>query len=500
MSTKRPNLVLFNPDQMRADVLGHLGNPAGATPVIDHLVESDAVSFRNAYCQSPYCTPSRCSFMTGWYPHVRGHRSMLYMLQPDEPMLLQILKDAGYHVVWAGKNDLVPGQEPSDRVCDLRIRNRAGQENSRGETVLDTHHPRNSSWRELGPDDVGYYSFHAGRLEPNSDGRYPDPDWSDLDDVLTFLRDYDGDEPFCVFFSLQYPHPPYCVEEPYYSAFERTALPPRIPVPDSWEGLPPILPRIADRQNLSSWGEGEWSRLRATYYGMCRRVDDQLGMLIGALQERGFYDDTALFVFADHGDFTGDYGLAEKCQNSFQECLVRVPLIVKPPTGIACSPGIRDTLAELIDIPATVAEIAGVPLAHDHFSRSLVSVLSDDTAAHRDYVCSEGGRLEHESQMVPETFDTEAEFRRFLYWPRISVQMEEPRTHAKGLMVRDARFKYVKRAYGADELYDLETDPTELRNVIGTPSYREHERRLKDIAFDHLFLTADFIPKEIDQR
>src|SRR5512140_1950578 len=85
---KRPNLLIINPDQWRGDVLGHLGNRAAQTPVLDRLVATDAVSFANTFCQNPVCTPSRCSFMTGWYPHVRGHRTMFHMLQPDEPVLL----------------------------------------------------------------------------------------------------------------------------------------------------------------------------------------------------------------------------------------------------------------------------------------------------------------------------------------------------------------------------------------------------------------------------
>src|SRR6478609_3343435 len=100
---ERPHILLFNPDQWRGDVLGHLGNHAAVTPNIDALVDRDAVSFARAFCQNPVCTPSRCSIMTGWYPHVRGHRTMFHMLRPDEPCLLKSLKDAGYVVWWGGK-------------------------------------------------------------------------------------------------------------------------------------------------------------------------------------------------------------------------------------------------------------------------------------------------------------------------------------------------------------------------------------------------------------
>ncbi|MEM6429352.1 MAG: sulfatase-like hydrolase/transferase, partial [Deinococcota bacterium] len=74
--SKQPHIVIFNPDQWRGDVLGHLGNEAAVTPTLDTWIQEDAVSFSNAFCQNPVCTPSRCSFMTGWYPHVRGHRSL----------------------------------------------------------------------------------------------------------------------------------------------------------------------------------------------------------------------------------------------------------------------------------------------------------------------------------------------------------------------------------------------------------------------------------------
>jgi arylsulfatase A-like enzyme len=66
--TRPPNIIIFNPDQWRGDVMGHLGNPAAMTPNLDRAVEDDCVSFANAFVQATVCTPSRCSFMTGWYP------------------------------------------------------------------------------------------------------------------------------------------------------------------------------------------------------------------------------------------------------------------------------------------------------------------------------------------------------------------------------------------------------------------------------------------------
>ena len=87
--SKKPNIIIFNPDEMRADTLGHLGNPAAVTPNLDKFACEEAVSFSNAFCQNPVCVPSRCSFFTGLYPHVNGHRTMSYLLHDGEDSLLK---------------------------------------------------------------------------------------------------------------------------------------------------------------------------------------------------------------------------------------------------------------------------------------------------------------------------------------------------------------------------------------------------------------------------
>ena len=86
---KQPHIIIFNPDEMRADAMSHLGNPAAVTPNLDRFAEEDAVSFSRAYCQNPVCVPSRCSFFTGLYPHVYGHRTMSHLLHPGEDSLLK---------------------------------------------------------------------------------------------------------------------------------------------------------------------------------------------------------------------------------------------------------------------------------------------------------------------------------------------------------------------------------------------------------------------------
>ncbi len=491
MSARKPHIILFNPDQWRADAMGHLGNPAAQTPVLDAWARTDAVSFRNAFCQNPVCTPSRCSFMTGWYPHVRGHRTMFHMLRPDEPCLLKTLKDDGYFVWWGGKNDLVPAQNGYDAYCDI---NYTPPEPPKPMFAMD----RAEAWRgEPGSDT--YYSFQVGRLDTGGEEIYRDGDWANVLGAIDFIRGYDGDQPLCIYLPLTYPHPPYGVEDPWYSAIDRDALPPRIPAPADWSGKPSLLPQLQERQNLKGWDEGRWDELRATYLGMCARVDHQFGLLLDALREAGMYDDAAVFLFSDHGDFTGDYGLVEKTQNTFEDCLTNVPLLVKPPAGHAVAPRVTDALVELIDIPATVEAVCGIAPGHTHFGRSLLPILAGETEDGRDAVFCEGGRRADENQ-AKELESGGGQDPTMIYWPRLSIQISDDVAHTKAVMCRTADYKYVRRLYEQDELYDLRSDPDELCNVVDDPAYAAVGARLRDRLLTHFLDTADAVPFDIDQR
>ena len=498
--SKRPHIIIFNPDQWRGDVMGHLGNPAAATPNLDAIIESDAVSFRYAFCQNPVCTPSRCSFMTGWYPHVRGHRTMFHMLRPDEPVLLKQLKDEGYFVWWGGKNDLVPRQAGFADYCDVKYE--APRE-------LRPNLHRADAWRG-DPDGDNYYSFFAGKLPTTplgppdasggsvSDDVYYDNDWAMVDGAVDMIRNAPPDQPLCIYLPLGYPHPPYGVEDPWYSRIERDQIPQRILTPD-WAKKPGLLAGIYERQGMQGWSEERFTELRAVYYGMCARVDAQFGKVVAALKESGAYDESAIFFFSDHGDFTGDYGLVEKTQNTFEDCLTRVPLIVKPPADVPIKPGIRDQLTELIDFTATAYEWAGIEPGYDHFGRSLTALIGGADDEHRAAVFCEGGRLFGEEQ-AKEKESPAYDDPSVLYWPRAQMQKSESGAHSKATMCRTRDFKYVRRLYETDELYDLRRDPGELQNRIDDPAYAEVLSQLRERMLTWYQATCDVVPYETDVR
>jgi arylsulfatase A-like enzyme len=490
MAPRRPNIVIFNPDQWRGDVLGHLGNPAAVTPHLDRLVQTEGVSFRHAFCQNPVCTPSRCSYMSGWYPHVRGHRTMVHMLRKTDPMLLRTLKENGYFVWWGGKNDLVPGQHGYDGCCD--------------EKYVPEHPPkpmytidRQAEWRGP-PDGDRFYSFYVGRLDTQGEPFYADRDWANVLGAIDFIQRAPRDRPFCLYLPLTYPHPPFAVEEPFYSAVNRAALPPRIPAPKDWAGKPSILKGLYELQNMQGWDEECWTELRATYYGMCARVDHQFGLVVQALRQAGLYANTALLFFSDHGEFAGDYGLVEKNQNTFEDCLTRVPLLIKPPAWLPVQPRIADALVELIDVPATIEAMTGIQPGHTHFGRSLLPVLAGDTDVHRDAVFSEGGRLPGEWHCVPIQIASQMEGG--LYWPRVKLQRSTGPEHTKAVMCRTLRHKYVRRLQERDELYDLEADPGELHNRIDDPTLTGELAQLKERLLTFYLETADVVPHDTDRR
>lgn len=497
----RPHIVLFNPDQWRGDVMGHGGNPAALTPNLDAFARSEGVSFQNAFCQNTVCTPSRCSFMTGWYPHVRGHRTMHHMLHPeyDEPNLVNILKDHGYFIWWGGKNDLVPGQDGFERYCDVKFQPSPADYARWGLTPRPGTHDGTQEWRGA-PDGENYYSFYKGKLDTGDEAVYCDSDWANVLGALDFLRRYDGDQPLFLYLPLGFPHPPYCVEEPWFSAIERDNLPPRVPAPEQWDGKPSLLRGISERQRLQGWTEAQWTELRAVYYGMCARLDHQFGRVVETLKDTGLYDDTALFLFSDHGDFTGDYGLVEKTQNTFEDCLSRVPLLVKPPAAVPVKPGVREALVELVDFSATVYDVTGIDPGYDAFGKSLLPILAGETDTHRDAVFCEGGRRYGETQAM-EKESASHQNPSGLYWPRVGLQsVDSEPYHTKAAMCRTQAFKYVKRLYEQDEFYDLRRDPGETRNVIDDPAYAGPLLRLKERLLTWYMETCDVVPRTTDQR
>lgn len=484
---KKPNIIIFNPDQMRADALGHLGNPAAITPNLDAFSQTDAVSFENAFCQNPVCVPSRCSFMTGLYPHTRGHRTMQHLMHEGESSLFMELKNAGWYVWMNRRNDFL-ATDDMDWVyqhCDTFFL---------GGNTTPPGAKNAAQFRQ--PNTPHYYSFYEGELGVDQTGKNETSDDEAVDEAIRFIRNRPKDQPFCIFLGLFYPHPPYRIEEPYFSAIDRAKLPRRAPKPEDMEDHPKMLQMLHETMGLDGLSEEQWDEIRACYLGMCMKVDESFGRLMNVLREEGLYDETDVYVFSDHGDFTGDYDLSCKAQNLFQDCLTRVPFLVKPHAGVPCDPGVSDAMTELVDFYATAADLAGIESDHDHFGKSLRPTLADRTVEHRQYVFAEGGRNPEELHHCSEAGGGEPD-RRDRFWPRKTAQRDNV-AHTKATMIRDKQYKYVLRKEEQDEFYDLAKDPFELNNVINDPQYSQEINRMKLAMLDWYQGTCDVVPWKID--
>lgn len=472
--------------------MGHMGNPAASTPFLDRFASEEAVSFGQAFCQNPVCVPSRCSFFTGLYPHVHGHRTMSHLLHPGERDLFAELKDAGYCVWMNARNDLYAGQIEgwvSSHADEIFYGgDRAPAPGPKGAGTL------------ARPENGGRYSHYEGELSLDADGKNITGDDEDVQAAAAFLRTHKDDErPLCVFLGLMYPHVPYQVEEPYFSRIDRSRLPERIR-PEQCAGKSRMLERIRQYQDMDDWTEEEWNELRAVYLGMCAKIDDQFRYLCDQLKEAGIYDDCLILFFSDHGDFAGDYGLSEKAQSSFEDCLTRVPLLVKPPKGEQVDPGITDSLAELVDFYATVVDYAGIEPGRTHFGRSLRPVLENRSQKIRRFVCCEGGRLPGELHCDEyHSSGPNGPRKDFVYWPKMMAQTDDD-AHAKGTMIRTDHWKYISRITGEDEFYDLEKDPGERVNQMENPLFAPQIRELQVELMRWLQATSDVVPYAYDQR
>lgn len=476
------NFVFFVADELRAESVGCYGHPTVRTPNIDRLA-AGGTRFDQCHVQHTVCSPSRCAFMTGWYPHVRGHRTLWHLLRPDEPNLLRSLRQAGYTVYWGGKNDLLAPESFATSVDDWHLGNRSRRAVA-GSHDLAPPYP---------PDDPRYYSF---LYAPVAEGLESLSDFRNVDGAIELLRGQPR-EPFVIYLPLTYPHCPYRAPEPWHHLYDPATLPPLRPA--DLPGTPDFHRLIRETRHLDQMDGGFFRQLNAVYLGMTSVTDYLLGMLLDALDETGHKDDTAVFFFSDHGDWAGDYGLVEKWPSGLDDALTRVPFIARVPGGKTGHVVAEPT--ELFDFMPTVLELAGIPARHTHFARSLTAQLGGAAGDPDRAVFAEGGYDPHE----PHTFEGRGNAALFrdaahIYYPKGRLQQDHPESVCRSTMIRTATHKLVRRTTGAHELYDLAADPREERNCYGEAAMAAAQRELEGRLLDWYMRTSDVTPFDENPR
>jgi arylsulfatase A-like enzyme len=221
--------------------------------------------------------------------------------------------------------------------------------------------------------------------------------------------------------------------------------------------------------------------------------------VVDALKEAGLYDDTLIIFLSDHGDFAGDYSLPEKTHATLQDCLIRVPFIIKPPADYGVRPGVRQHLTELVDMTATIYDLLGIDPGYDSFGKSLrESLRGSDDEIHPAVFAEVGSRKQEAAFLNLEVKDLPAD-------SFYGVQSRQTWSYALegcyAVTARTHKYKYVRRGYDDyHELYDLTVDPGELNNLSGKPQYADVERQMETLLLNHFMTTGDVMPRKQDSR
>ncbi len=462
----RPNIILFVPDELRADALACYGNPVTRTPYFDTLAQT-GTRFASCHVQFPVCGASRCSLMTGWPTSVRGHRSLYYFLQPDEPNLLRYLREADYDVYLFGKNDVLAPASFASSVTQWRD-------------------PR-SPVKEFAA--ISRPQRPTTMLLPATGERRSTGDYAAVQLAIEVLERRNSERPFCIFLALFEPHPPYTIPADFYSLYRAAEVP--APVPSGLPGRPSFHAALRDYAGLTHVSEVELRQVRAVYYGQVSYSDWLLGELLEGLERTGRARDTALVVCSDHGDYTGDYGLVEKWPSGLEDCLTHVPLIARIPGGT--SGHVAPELVELFDVMPTCLELAGTQATHTHFARSLLPQLRGAPGDPARAAFTEGGYNTYEPQAFEPIIGG-------LYEPKTSLQNEQPQTVTRCAAVRADRYKYIARPNGQSELYDCSSDPRQEHNLFGDASMRGNQEALQVRLMNWYIDTSGVAPTKRDPR
>lgn len=461
-----PNILWLCTDQQRFDTIHSLGNPLIRTPNIDRLAD-EGVAFTQTYCQSPVCTPSRASFLTGRYPRTTRCRQNGQTIPADEILVSRMFADAGYRCGLAGKLHL---SSCSDGKMEVRTDD--GYHDFRW-----SHHPqpdwpenaytqwlhaKGRSWDEL------YSGPSTGFVKEGVPAEFHQTTWC-AEMAMDFIHGNQG-RPWFFSFNCFDPHHAFDPPPEYMARYSPDDMP--LPKARRESGTATTFQQLDTVWAHNNPGEfhtaamtdDDRRQVTAAYYAMCELIDDQVGRIIRTLDETGQRDNTIVVFMSDHGEMLGDHGIYFKGPHFYDEA-VRVPLIISWPERFKC--GLRvDGLAELVDLVPTFLESAGLAVPHRVQGRSLVPHLTGtaDPKCHRDYVFSEY----------------------YNSW-----------THkdAYGTMLRTDKEKIVVyHGTNQGELYNLEADPDEYDNLWDNPDYQSKKLHLMQQCFDASVFTMDPAP------
>jgi iduronate 2-sulfatase len=412
-AVRPPNVLMIFVDDLK-DTVGAMGHPNALTPHLDKLA-SEGVLFSEAYCQAPICGPSRASLMLGLRPSTTG----IYGQIEDEdirstgegtryaPFLPEYFKAHGYHTMGVGK--LFHTHVPAGILDES-----GGRRKGFGPKPEDD---QPFKWKAEGTStDWGAF--------PESDAQMPDVEaaaWA----VERLQRDYD--QPFFLGVGFLRPHVPWYVPQTWFDLYDKDSIVMPPWRADDFADIPAIAHRMDELPMMptTEWAieSGEWRNILQAYLACVTFADAQVGKVLRALEESPHADNTIVVLLSDHGYRLGEKGTFAK--NCLWQEATRVPLILSGP-GIEKAHVATDPV-ELLDLYPTLLDLTGLPANHLNEGKTLRPQLEGHAGGADQAALVTYGRNNH--------------------------------------AVRAFQYYYIRYEDGAEELYDLESDPNAFDNI-----------------------------------
>jgi arylsulfatase A-like enzyme len=426
----RPNIIFIMADDHPNSALSCYGSEVIRTPHLDRIAR-EGMRFDHAYVTTSLCSPSRATILTGKYPHVNGQVTIAKLFDGGQPTFPKALQKAGYQTAIVGKWHLTT--EP---------------------TGFD-------SWNVL----IGQGAYFNPVLVENGKLRKHSGYVTDVitDLALEWLENRAKDRPFCLLYHHKAPHWVWEPDAKHARMFAGSVFPepetfndthqgrisPREsdlnvaelhshPLYAAWPGRKLLPSRLTPAQ-IKQWNYQQFMR---DVLGCVASVDENVGRLLAYLDRAGLAGNTVVIYTSDNGYFLGEHGWTDK--KVIYEEAIRVPLLVRYPGQTPAASVNRDFVLNT-DYAPTLMELAGARPYAGIQGRSIRPLLE--------------GR-------------TPADWRRSFYYQYYSPnQGIDRRLPHYGIRTRRHKLAYWYREINSWELYDLEKDPRELRNVYGERPY-----------------------------
>jgi uncharacterized sulfatase len=420
--SRRPNILFISADDLNLDV-GCYGHPIVQTPNLDRLA-GRGVRFERAYCQFPVCNPSRTSLLSGRYPERTGvldNRTNPRAHMRDAVFLPEFLRRNGYMTAQIGKifHDGMSGPNDWDVNMDPRPATKIGQQ---------------GEGRNLTGGKLRYLAWRAaeGGDEAQADGLI-------AAEAIRLLQEKRG-KPLFLAAGFRKPHDPYVAPKEYFEQYpmEKIGITPG-PANDRADIPPAAFP--SPRRDLE---EPEGREYKRAYYACISYMDAQLGKVLRALERSGEAANTLVVFFGDNGLHLGEHGWWNKV--TLFERSAHIPLVIATP-GMRAPGAVCRRPVELMNLYATLAELAGLPVPPTVEGKSIATLLRNPGAP----------------------------------WERPAYCVVTRGEAKLGRAIYTERYRYTEWDEGRAgvELYDHAGDPHEYRNLSGNNDYAGVEAELK---------------------